>query len=139
MTIILFLSFIWSFLEGRREAQYFYYKWKLPNPTKVVDEHFEFSLQRFFYVLLSTSTSYLLFGLIGLLSFFLIALTFPFMHDGSYYLRRNQLNNKIYLLKWKDSSDTTTAKFSLNYKNRLILFLIGLKISLICDLFLIFS
>jgi hypothetical protein len=137
MTIILFISFIWSFLEGRREAQYFHYKWSLPNPTTVKDEHFEFTLQRFFYVLFSTSTAYLLFGYLGIISFLTISLTFPFFHDGSYYLRRNQLNDNIFKLKWKDSSDTTTAKLSLNYKNRNILFIIGFTISVIIDLYLI--
>lgn len=137
MTIILFISFVWSFLEGRREAQYFHYKWSLSNPTTVIDEHFEFTLQRFFYVLFSSSTSYLLFGYLGIISFLTISLTFPFFHDGSYYLRRNQLNNKIFSLKWKDSSNTTTAKFSLNYKNRKILFITGFIISIICDLYLI--
>jgi hypothetical protein len=137
MTIILFISFVWSFLEGKREAQYFHYKWSLPNPTIVKDEHFEFTLQRFLYILFSALTAYLLFGYLGIISFFTISLTFPFFHDGSYYLRRNQLNNKIFNLKWKDSSDTTTAKISLNYKNRKILFITGFVISLICDLYLI--
>ena len=45
------------------------------------------------------------------------------------------MNDKIYPLKWKDKSTTTTAKISLNYKKRLILLIIGIVISIASDLF----
>lgn len=138
MSILLLISFLWAYLEGKREAQYFHYKWSLPDPTKIKDEHFDFTLQRSLYVLLSAVVSYLLFGLLSsILTFFCIALVFSYLHNGSYYLRRNQLNENIYKLKWLDESTTTTAKFSFSYKKRKILFIIGLIISLLFDISLL--
>lgn len=136
MSIILLISFLWSYLEGKREAQYFHYKWSLPNPTKIKDEHPYFTLQRGLYVITSSLLCGFVFDWwIGILTFISISLSFSFFHNGSYYLRRNQMNNEIYPLKWKDESTTTTAKISLNYKKRLILLIVGIIISITTDLF----
>jgi len=136
MFLILLASFLWAFLEGKREAQYFHYKWSLPNPTKVKDEHLHFTIQRSLYVILSSIVASLLYqywsGIIMLIS---IALTFSFFHNGSYYLRRNQLNNEIYKKRWFGESTTTTAKISFSYKTRLILFIRGTFITLSYDIF----
>lgn len=137
MSIILLISFLWAYLEGKREAQYFHYKWSLPNPTKIKDEHVHFTLQRSLYVIISSLLGFLIFNWwVGILTFISISLSFSFFHNGSYYLRRNQMNNKIYSLKWKDESTTTTAKMSLNYKKRLLLLIVGIIISITTDLLL---
>lgn len=137
MSIILLISFLWAYLEGKREAQYFHYKWSLPNPTKIKDEHVHFTLQRSLYVIISSLLGFLIFNWwVGILTFISISLSFSFFHNGSYYLRRNQMNNKIYSLKWKDESTTTTAKISLNYKKRLLLLIVGIIISITTDLLL---
>lgn len=137
MSIILLISFLWAYLEGKREAQYFHYKWSLPNPTKIKDEHVHFTLQRSLYVIISSLLGFLIFNWwVGILTFISISLSFSFFHNGSYYLRRNQMNNKIYSLKWRDESTTTTAKISLNYKKRLLLLIVGIIISITTDLLL---
>ena len=136
MTLILLVSFLWAFLEGRREAQYFHYKWTNPNPIKVRDEHLEFTIQRSLYVIGWSLLSVFIFNWwFGLLSFISIGLCFSFFHNGSYYLRRNDLNPDIYKLRWKAESYTTTAKFSFNYKWRTIQFIIGLMLSILLDIF----
>lgn len=135
MILILLLSFIWAFLEGKREAQYFHYKWTQPNPLEIPDEHFDFTIQRFTYVLVSSLFVWLSMGFFyGLMMFISIALCFSFIHNGSYYKRRNYMNPEIYKEKWWSQSDTTTAKFSLNYRNRLILFILGASISFFGDI-----
>lgn len=137
MTVFLLIFTLWSFLEGRREAQYFHYKWLNPNPTQVRDEHLEFTLQRGLYVVLSTLTSCLLFGWVGVVNFFISLLTFSYIHNGSYYLRRNQLDENVYKLGWFDSSTTTTAKISFTHKQRLVFFILGVLLTLLTDLMLI--
>ena len=130
MIPILILSFIWAFLEGKREAQYFHYKWSQPSPLEIPDEHFDFTIQRFTYVLVSSLFIWSSIGfLYGLITFVSIALCFSFIHNGSYYLRRNYMNPEVYKEKWKSQSNTTTAKFTFSYKTRLIFFILGLLIS----------
>jgi hypothetical protein len=138
MTIILLISFLWAYLEGKREAQYFHYKWGIPNPTKIKDEHLEFTIQRSLYVIISS----LLVGFIfewwsSIILFISLAFTFSFLHNGSYYKRRNELNENVYPYRWKDESTTTTAKFSFSYKSRLIQFIIGVILCLGFDLFIL--
>lgn len=138
MTIILLISFLWAFLEGRREAQYFHCKWATPNPIEVRDEHLEFSIQRSLYVigwsLLSASIFNVWFGVVTFLS---ISLCFSYFHNGSYYSRRNDLDKDIYKLRWRAESYSTTAKFSFDYNFRSLLFSIGLILSLFFDFILL--
>jgi hypothetical protein len=137
MTLILLISFLWAYLEGKREAQYFHYKWSLPSTTKIKDEHFDFTIQRSLYVLMSSLLAGFIFNwLAALILFISIALTFSFFHNGSYYKRRNEMNENVYLFRWKDESTTTTAKFSFSYKWRLIQFIIGFLMCLVFDLIL---
>lgn len=57
------------------------------------------------------------------------AMTFPLFHDGVYYAIRNKLYSKVYPKRFFDSpSPTSTAKTSLTFKERAILFLSGLVI-----------
>jgi len=140
MTLILLISFLWAYLEGKREAQYFHYKWSLPSPIKIKDEHFDFAIQRSLYVLKSSLLVGFIFNwLAAFILFISIALTFSFFHNGSYYKRRNEMNENVYLFRWKDESTTTTAKFSFSYKWRLIQFIIGVILSLGFDLFILFK
>ena len=134
-TIILIISFLWAFLEGKREAQYFHYKWSLPKPTRVKDEHLHFTIQRSLYVILSSIVAGLFYyWWVSFIMFISISFCFSFFHNGSYYLRRNQLNSEIYKKRWFGESNTTTAKISFSYKTRLILFIIGTLITLSYDI-----
>lgn len=134
MIIILLLSFVWAYYEGKREALYFHCKWDSPNPIQVPDEHFEFTIQRLLYVLMSGAVGYLVFGVHGLSTVPLVAFGFSYFHNGSYYAMRHRLNSKIYPLRWKDSSDSTTAKFSLTYKERLNMFVFSIASAILLDL-----
>lgn len=139
MTLILLISVLWAYLEGKREAQYFHYKWSLPSPLKIKDEHFDFTIQRALYVLVSSLLAGFIFNwLAAIILLISIALVFSFFHNGSYYRRRNEMNSGVYPLRWKDSSTTTSAKFSFSYKWRLWQFIIGIILCLSFDLFKIF-
>jgi hypothetical protein len=129
---LLIISWIWATLEGRREAQYFHYKFSQPNPTTVRDEHLEFTLQRGLFALSTTIPLWLTAGWLTAIAYILcVMLSFPFFHDGMYYLRRNQLDNSIYQKCWMDSSSSTTAKFSIKFAWRLTLFCCAVLLSIL--------
>jgi hypothetical protein len=136
MTLLLIISFIWSYLEGKREAQYFHYKWDSASPIEIKDEHFDFTIQRSLFVIITAILAGFIYAWYASIIIFLsIALTFSFFHNGSYYKRRNEMNGDIYTNRWKDISTSTTAKTSFNYKSRLILFIIGTLLCIGFDLF----
>jgi hypothetical protein len=139
MTIILLISFLWAFIEGRREAMYFHCKWNTPYPIDVKDEHFEFTLQRSLYAIVSGAVGVLIYGTPGLIAVPLIMFSFSYFHNGGYYLMRNKLDSNIYKLGWKDSSDTTTAKLSLDYRDRLNMLVFSLAVSVSFDLLNLFT
>ena len=58
---------------------------------------------------------------------FSFILMFPFLHDGMYYMTRNELSNgDIYKERWRDQSTTTSAKISLPYGGRLACLMLSL-------------
>lgn len=58
--------------------------------------------------------------------------TFPFLHDGFYYLIRKQLSGgKVYPKGWIDKSPNTTAKLSFNFGTRLVFFIFGVGLSIL--------
>lgn len=57
-----------------------------------------------------------------------MACVFPFFHDGSYYFGRNYLDDRLYRLRWRARSTTTTAFFSLRYSDRLYFFWVGVLV-----------
>jgi len=60
-----------------------------------------------------------------------LALAFPFIHDGVYYWKRNDLNNYIYLNGfWSNPSDSSTAVVDLKLYSRIIWFVIALIIQI---------
>jgi hypothetical protein len=139
--MLLIAFFVWiayAIIEGFREGYYWHYKNRGDDGNKY-EIHPIFSAQRG-----------LVLGLIGLLAFlslnkltgiligmallksglFVLSLMlmFSFIHNGMYYTTRNILNKKIYNLKWKDHSTTSTAKMTklFNFRNRTIAFVLGL-------------
>lgn len=111
----------WEFLEGYREGDYWYLKNKLNEPYR--REHTVFNFQRtLVFIFLCYVLSY---GAIFLV------MQFPFLHDGAYYLRRNQLDKNTYDKNtWFAQSTTSNAlsdKLNLfTPVNRTILFGLGL-------------
>lgn len=46
-------------------------------------------------------------------------LLFPFLHDGVYYSRRNDLNGNVYARRWSEEpSSTSTARWNFSYSER---------------------
>jgi len=127
---ILFCS--WAALEGRREADYFHFRWKDPM-TRVEDEHLMFTIQRSIVAILATVACTLFTGLWGLLGFIPLPLVFSFFHNGYYYVRRNQLDDSIYQKGWWDQSTTTTAKVSFGPVTRTVLAAIGMALAIAGD------
>ncbi len=54
-----------------------------------------------------------------------LAFVFPFIHDGFYYMKRNDLDARIYPQRFKADSSTSTAYFELTYMERVGFFLTG--------------
>jgi hypothetical protein len=52
-------------------------------------------------------------------------ITFPFIHDGIYYMTRNILNPVVYRKSFFDQSRDTSAKFSYSFFYRALLFVTG--------------
>ena len=138
LLITLFIWIAYSVIEGFREGYYWHYK-NRGNDGNKYEIHPIFSTQRGLVLttmgLLAFLTLHKLFGLlVGLAilksGLFVISLMFifSFIHNGMYYTTRNILDKKIYNLKWKDHSATSTAKWTnfLNFRNRTIMFVIGM-------------
>ena len=69
--------------------------------------------------------------IIGFIHAGALVLAFPFIHDGAYYWKRNDLNNYIYLNGfWAKPSNTSTAVIDLNIYSRIALFLIAVTIQI---------
>ena len=132
ITAVTILFCVWAALEGRREADYFHFRWKEPM-TKVDDEHLMFTIQRSIVVIFTTLACTLGMGFWGLLGFIPLPLVFSFFHNGYYYVRRNQLDNNIYQKGWWDQSTTTTAKVSFGPVARTALAAIGVALAIAGD------
>ena len=132
ITAVTILFCAWAALEGRREADYFHFRWKDPM-TRVEDEHLIFTIQRSIVAILATVACTLFTGLWGLLGFIPLPLVFSFFHNGYYYVRWNQLDDSIYQKGWWDQSTTTTAKVSFGPVARTVLAAIGVALAIAGD------
>jgi len=109
---------------GIIEAFLFHYFKNLNTGFKAMfkfDIHFLFTLIRCVLIapLIWFIEERLIFGLVCIF-------IFPFLHDGFYYQVRKWLSgNKIYKKGFIDRSKTTTAKISMSFFWRLILFVFG--------------
>ena len=90
---------VFALLEGFNEATTDYFKIKA---NEFYNGHTIFRINTFIVLLLIYSqTSYQTVG-------FLIC-TYMFLHDGMYYWRRNDLDNKVYPKKWFDQTVSPIA------------------------------
>lgn len=114
--------YIYCILEGMNDA--FMYNIRDYNKVNPINEHKIKLLQRFIIVL---CISYCF----GWYSFFICALTQPFLHNNSYYNTRHYLDKDIYKYGLFSQSFNSTARMT-KYETpraRIILFTIGILIN----------
>ena len=58
--------------------------------------------------------------------FITCVLSFSFIHDGAYFITKHNIDNSD--VSWDSYSKTTTAKYEINFKTRLISFILSLVI-----------
>lgn len=138
-TLMVNLTWIlYSMLEGMREGFYWHFK---SNTTKdcQLEIHPIFSLQRGIVLILIVCILFASIGWYSIISVLSMMLIFSFFHNGTYYTTRNKLDKRIYLLGWRDQSDTSTARMTkiMTYRNRTILMILGIVIeSFVCLFFI---
>lgn len=135
-TLIAAIFLAYAHIEGTREAYYYHYKWRVTS-FNVHDEHLMFSAQRSMVVMPMVVMNALVYGWFGLLSVIPLALCFSFVHNGAYYMKRNDLNPVVYKERFRAESTTTTAKVSMTYKLRLTLCIIGIVMIVAHDVWMI--
>lgn len=73
-----------------------------------------------------------MFGIVAPPLYLTAVLVFPLLHDGAYYIIRNELNPKIYKKRFRTVGALgTTAKVSFTYRQRLIFAGIGTAVAII--------
>ena len=125
MTLFIFVfvsAFLWIYMgiEGDREGYYYHEANKTSEKKKNL--HGLFLIQR---TTLATIIIFLGFSPLMLLG---LAFTFPFIHDGFYYIRREKLRPGTYPKGFTSNSTTSTAKIEIPYEWRLVLFIIGIAL-----------
>lgn len=116
--VILLVWCVYAMLEGMREA--YYYDAAMRSEKKYPDIHWIYATQRGLFLFIVAIT-------MGSLTFPIsLAFIFSYIHNGSYYCQRNDIDVRIYPRRFKDDSTTSTAFFELNYKTRTIMFYIGI-------------
>lgn len=119
-----FYSWIIFFLFGWSEAFYWHYFAQSKQRLAQRYEHSLWTALRFFIHIpigLFYIDQFQWFTFLGV--FGLIATSF-FIHDGAYYYFRNRVD-KSYPEKWKATSTSSTAKFTIEYHLRKGLFIWG--------------
>lgn len=134
--IILFTVWVlYSAVEGVREA----FLWNKSmhstiesNDIMGVDIHKVFSIQRglvmlfVIYISISNHQGMGYYRLMGesVILFFVLSLSFPFIHDGVLYLVRNKLDPNVYKEGFKDNPDSekSTSFWDFTYLERSVYF-----------------
>lgn len=131
MITLLLTYVIWNcfaFMDGKIDA-YYWYLHSNAEPlntmrikTQTTNIHKEFTFRRLFVgmscyliaILIFDNWHSILFGAS-------LVLSFSFWHNGAYYMKRNDLNQLVYIYRFFDSSNSSTAKFEFNFIQRLSL------------------
>ena len=145
VTILVLLYCLYGLFDGIREGNYTHFKNMSNEKLNMPDEYLLFVLQRTTFLVVILILSYIItkgYYEIPLLSV-LVTLTssllsFSYFHNGMYSTVRNNLNSRIYKKRWKDESYETTALISYSYKERLVMFILGISITFIYDIFTLF-
>ena len=113
---------LWFFsgLEGDREGYHYHYESQVAGKKKNI--HWLFLTIRVLVVGVVILLGFSPLMLLG------IAFTFPFVHDGFYYVRREKLRPGTYPKGFTSNSTTSTAKIEIPYEWRLVLFIVGIAL-----------
>ena len=115
--VILFLWVVYSILEGMREG--YYYDAAMRSDKPYPNIHWIYFLQRGIVLFL---VGVFMHSVILPMSLLFI---FSYVHDGSYYTQRNDIDVRAYPRRFKDHSTTSTAFFELTYMERVAFALTG--------------
>jgi hypothetical protein len=124
---------LYALIEGFREGFYWFFKANSRRQSEF-EIHPVFAVQRGLVLVLIALNVFMFTDILSAsLNFLSNALLFSFFHNGCYYLTRNKLDSKVYPLKWKDDSKTSTALTTkiFTYRNRTICAVIGLVITVL--------
>lgn len=131
LLIVNLLWILYSITEGFREGYYWYFKVnsRISNDYEI---HPIFSFQRGLVLIFIGLILFSFVKWYSILCVISMMLTFSFFHNGMYYRTRNKLDDKIYKLKWKDQSTTSTSKMTniMTYTNRTVFMIIGILLQL---------
>lgn len=119
-SVLIILWVVYSIFEGKREA-YYYHALNLSSANHI-NLHWMYAIQRAIVMVVIGITS------MSVLLPVSLAFIFPFIHDGFYYMKRNDLMNWIYKKRFKAESDTSTAVLEFSWEIRCFLFVFGLAI-----------
>lgn len=138
LLIVNIIWIIYSMSEGFIEGFYFHFK---TNSRR--DCQFEinqvFSLQRILVLFLISGYLVHVLGWYSLTVIKSLVLIFSFFHNGTYYLTRNKLDDRMYPLKWKDASRTFPVFYSglTTYKRRAFCMVLGIITQVFIYIFLL--
>jgi hypothetical protein len=111
---LLLANLIWiaySMIDGFREGFYWHYR---NNSRRTCEFEINriFSLQRSLVILLISGFLVHILGWYSLISTISMIMLFSYFHNGTYYLTRNKLDDKMYPMRWKDESKTLPVFYS---------------------------
>lgn len=138
---LLLVNLIWiaySMIDGFREGFYWHYR---NNSRRTCEFEINriFSLQRSLVILLISGFLVHILGWYSLISTISMIMLFSYFHNGTYYLTRNKLDDKMYPMRWKDESKTLPVFYSglMKYNKRTGLMVLGLLIQIFVYIFLL--
>lgn len=101
------------------------------------DEHAFLMLVRGWFIMYGPMFYFLVSGWLEMLVLVVSSiLVFPFYHNGFYYLSRNKIDPRVYEKGfWDEPSKTSTSKINFSLKQRVILFVAGIIIFVITNIF----
>ena len=141
MITLLLTNLIWiaySMIDGFREGFYWHYR---NNSRRTCEFEINriFSLQRSLVILLIAGFLVHTLGWFSLISTISMIMLFSYFHNGTYYLTRNKLGDKMYPMRWKDESRTLPVFYSglMKYNKRTVLMILGLVIQIFVYIFLL--
>ena len=125
-------------IDGFREGFYWHYR---NNSRRTCEFEINriFSLQRSLVILLIAGFLVHTLGWFSLISTISMIMLFSYFHNGTYYLTRNKLDDKMYPMRWKDESRTLPVFYSglMKYNKRTVLMILGLVIQIFVYIFLL--